>query len=28
LTSRELQILSDSYDIKLSDKEMLSFLIK
>jgi hypothetical protein len=28
LTSRELQILSDSYDIKLNDKEMLSFLIK
>jgi hypothetical protein len=28
LASRELQILSDSYDIKLNDKEMLSFLIK
>jgi len=28
LTSRESQILSDSYDIKLSDKEILSFFIR
>ena len=28
LTSRDLQILSDSYDIKLSDKEILSFFIR
>ncbi len=28
LTSRESQILSDSYDLRLYDKKMLSFLIK
>jgi len=28
LASRDLQILRDSYDLRLDDKEILSFLIK